>query len=182
MKNHFIFNKELVKESIKKAGLTYAELAKIFADNNVNITEQSIKLWFIKNNANTPDIQKATILSRILNIPLNEILYSDDLGEVFAGDNGSQKVALLEMRAGFGTEGTLDPDFKVERCIKLPQEFLGKVNAKYAKIIQCYGDSMMPEFNDGDYILVEMLGGRDYIKRPSIYLVRLGDVVYIKRI
>ena len=30
MKNHFIFNKELVKESIKKAGLTYAELAKIF--------------------------------------------------------------------------------------------------------------------------------------------------------
>ncbi|MCI7362168.1 MAG: helix-turn-helix domain-containing protein, partial [Campylobacter sp.] len=75
MKNHFIFNKELVKESIKKAGLTYAELAKIFADNNVNITEQSIKLWFIKNNANTPDIQKATILSRILNIPLNEILY-----------------------------------------------------------------------------------------------------------
>ena len=182
MKNHFIFNKELVKESIKKAGLTYAELAKIFADNNVNITEQSIKLWFIKNNANTPDIQKATILSRILNIPLNEILYSDDLGEVFAGDNGSQKVALLEMRAGFGTEGTLDPEFKVERCIKLPQEFLGKVNAKYAKIIQCYGDSMLPEFNDGDYILVEMLGGRDYIKRPSIYLVRLGDVVYIKRI
>ena len=46
MKNHFIFNKELVKESIKKAGLTYAELAKIFADNNVNITEQSIKYPF----------------------------------------------------------------------------------------------------------------------------------------
>ena len=41
---------------------------------------------------------------------------------------------------------------------------------------------MLPEFNDGDYILVEMLGGRDYIKRPSIYLVRLSDVVYIKRI
>lgn len=182
MKNHFAFNKDFVKEQIKKHSLTYAKLVDKFADEGVKVGEQSIKLWFLKNNSNTPDIQKAKVLSKILNIPLNKILLSDELGEVFSENSNSLKVDVLEMRAGFGSEGVLDSDFKVERRLDLPSEFLGKVNAKYVKIIQCYGDSMMPEFNDGDFMLIEMLGGREYVKRPGLYLVRLGDIVYIKRI
>lgn len=181
MKNHLEFNRDGVKKMLNERGIKNAELVKLFEKKGIKISEQGIKYWFLKNNPSKPDIRKAVALAEILNVSVNDILFNDQLGVAF-NDDKNARIDLLEMRAGFGTEGTLDPDFKVERCIKLPQEFLGKVNAKYAKIIQCYGDSMLPEFNDGDYILVEMLGGRDYIKRPSIYLVRLGDVVYIKRI
>lgn len=170
------FNRELVKNKIKELGLNYKDLAMELTENGTPISESAIKIWFRTTNPSTPELDKIKALSSVLSLEVSSII-----DEVYVDDE-NDGVELLEMRAGFGTEGTLDPDFKVERCIKLPQEFLGKVNAKYAKIIQCYGDSMMPEFNDGDYILVEMLGGRDYIKRPSIYLVRLGDVVYIKRI
>lgn len=181
MKNHLEFNREAVKKLLNEKGIKNAELVQLFENKGIKISEQGIKYWFLKNNPSKPDIKKAVALSEILNVSVNDILYNSELGAVFS-DNKIQKVELLEMRAGFGTEGTLDPDFKVERRIELPAEFLGKVNAKYAKIIQCYGDSMMPEFNDGDYLLVEFLAGRHYVKRPGIYLVRLGDVVYIKRI
>lgn len=91
-------------------------------------------------------------------------------------------IGVLDMVAGFGTEGALDPEFKVSCELALPKEFLGSVNPKFAKIIKCLGDSMEPAFHDGDYLLIEMLGGRKFIKRAGIYLVRLNDIVYIKRV
>ncbi|MCI6661586.1 S24 family peptidase [Campylobacter sp.] len=166
-----------MKERLKAVGLGYQKLSDEFTGQGLNVSVPTIKAWFKKDMPNTPRPETLRVLYEILD------KYSAEIGDDFNDNqNNTKGVELLKMRAGFGTEGTLDPDFKVERCIKLPQEFLGKVNAKYAKIIQCYGDSMLPEFNDGDYLLIEFLGGRDYIKRPGIYLVRLGDVVYIKRI
>lgn len=171
------FNANSMKEKLKAVGLGYQKLSDEFTAQGLNVSVPTIKAWFKKDMPNTPRPETLRVLYEILD------KYSGEIGDDFNDNqNNTKGVELLEMRAGFGTEGTLDPDFKVERCIKLPQEFLGKVNAKYAKIIQCYGDSMLPEFNDGDYLLIEFLGGRDYIKRPGIYLVRLGDVVYIKRI
>lgn len=169
------FNRDLVKNKLKELGLNYKDLASELAEKGIAISESAIKIWFRSTNPSTPELDKIKALSSILSLEVSSIINEYDSDD----DMG---VPLLEMRAGFGTEGTLDPDFKVERRIELPAEFLGKVNAKYAKIIQCYGDSMMPEFNDGDYLLVEFLAGRHYVKRPGIYLVRLGDVVYIKRV
>lgn len=182
MKNHLNFNKEKVKALLLENKISHAKLVKLLADEGVKISEQGVKFWFLKNGASKPDLKKAIALAKILNVSVNEILYSDELGEVFSENSNSLKVDVLEMRAGFGSEGVLDSDFKIERRLDLPPEFLGKVNAKYVKIIQCYGDSMMPEFNDGDFMLIEMLCGREYVKRPGLYLVRLGDIVYIKRI
>ena len=91
-------------------------------------------------------------------------------------------IGVLDMVAGFGAEGVLDPEFRVSCELALPKEFLGSVSPKFAKIIKCLGDSMEPAFHDGDYLLIEMLGGREFIKRAGIYLVRLNDIVYIKRV
>lgn len=171
------FNANSMKEKLKAVGLGYQKLSDEFAAQGLNVSVPTIKAWFKKDTPNTPRPETLKVLEQILELQAmkSDYLFLDNQKE-------STQVELLEMRAGFGTEGTLDPDFKVERYLSLPAEFLGKVNVKYAKIIQCYGDSMMPEFNDGDYMLVEMLEGRDYIKRDGIYLVRLGDMVYIKRV
>lgn len=40
---------------------------------------------------------------------------------------------------------------------------------------------MEPDFCDGDYMMIEMLANRNYIKRAGIYLVRLDNIIYIKR-
>ncbi|MCI7586435.1 MAG: S24 family peptidase [Campylobacter sp.] len=171
-------NKDKTRLIMDERGVTQSDLLDFLRLKGQAVSIDTIKGWFRKTAPKNPSDEKIHLIADFLCVDLTKIIEKQKELEPFT----SPQIPLLEMRAGFGTEGTLDPEFKVERCIKLPQEFLGKVNAKYAKIIQCYGDSMMPEFNDGDYILVEMLGGRDYIKRPSIYLVCLGDVVYIKRI
>lgn len=174
------FNRELVRAKMKELKLNYKDLADEITKSGIKISESAIKIWFRSTNPSAPELNKIKLLSEILSLSIDEILGNEK--PQFSENSNSLKVDVLEMRAGFGSEGVLDSDFKVERRLDLPTEFLGKVNAKYVKIIQCYGDSMMPEFNDGDFMLIEMLGGRDYVKRPGLYLVRLGDIVYIKRI
>lgn len=91
------------------------------------------------------------------------------------------KIGILSMVAGFGAEGLIDPNFEIIAEMPMPTEFIGRVSPKYARAIRCLGESMEPQFENGDWLLIEMLGGRSFIKRGGIYLVRVGDVVYIKR-
>ena len=40
---------------------------------------------------------------------------------------------------------------------------------------------MEPKIKNNDLLIVDMVFGRDFVKVPGIYVVRVGDVVYIKR-
>lgn len=171
-------NKDKTRLIMDERGVTQSDLLDFLRLKGQAVSIDTIKGWFRKNAPKNPSDEKIALIANFLCVDIIKIIEKQKELEIFT----SPKIDVLDMVGGFGAEGYIDPDFKVSRRINMPQEFLGKISPKYAKIIQCYGDSMMPEFNDGDYLLVEFLGGRDYIKRPGIYLVRLGDVVYIKRI
>ena len=51
---------------------------------------------------------------------------------------------------------------------------------KDLSMIRVHGDSMEPKIKEGDLILVSM--SQDVIYDGSIYILRVGDVVYVKRV
>ncbi|EAJ1232620.1 LexA family transcriptional regulator [Campylobacter fetus] len=176
---------EILKSYMQENKITAEEIA-----NHMDVSRGTVTHWSngIRKPRTPLQYQK---LSRLLGVDYetlieNKLLDQCEISKIVPIHDikisSTASIGVLEMVAGFGTEGTLDADFKVEYVLELPKEFLGFISPKYAKMIRCLGDSMMPEFNDGDYLLLEMLGGRDFIKRAGIYLVRVNDVVYIKRV
>lgn len=176
---------EILKAFMKKNGITAETIA-----NQMGVTKGAVIHW--SNGIRKPKMHSQyQKLAKLLNIDIENLIDSKILDDAEiakiipltrTNDKATTNVGVLEMVAGFGTEGVLDVNFKIDYELCLPKEFLGKIPAKHARIIRCLGDSMEPEFQNGDYLLVEMLDGRYFIKREGIYLVRVGEIVYIKRV
>lgn len=162
---------EKLKALMKAKKINSIELAKM-----LKLTQPAISHWL--NNKKKPNLEKAQELAQIFGVSVDYLLNNSS---VITNSAPFHNIDVFEMVAGFGTEGYLDSDFRVEAQIALPSEFLGSISPKFVKIIRCLGDSMEPEFSDGDYMMIEMLANRNYIKRAGIYLVRLDNIIYIKR-
>lgn len=177
---------EILKTFMRENRITAETIA-----NQMGVTKGAITHWSngIRKPKSHIQYQK---LAKLLNVDIKKLLDDELLDEnqiakilpltTQTQNKNSINIGVLEMVAGFGTEGILDINFKIDYELSLPKEFLGGVSAKHAKIIRCLGDSMEPEFSNGDYLLIEMLDGRYFIRREGIYLVRVGEIVYIKRV
>lgn len=88
----------------------------------------------------------------------------------------------LDMRAGAGSAGFVDVPYEGQK-IAVDKFIINGLNPKYLKVIEVVGDSMEPEFQEGDIALLDMVYGRDtFTKIGGIYVVRVNDVVYIKKV
>lgn len=176
------FNTDVLDRLMLKHNIKSKKELSDFLDNKVGYA--AIISWYRKTNPNTPSQQIIEIMSIKFGVDKDEfyIQKQDNEDNEVVNYNENQKIAVLSMRAGFGAEGSFDDSFKVDYYLQLPKSFLGNIKPRYARVIKCLGDSMEPEFNDGDYLLIEMLENRHFIKRSGIYLVRVGDVIYIQRV
>lgn len=88
----------------------------------------------------------------------------------------------LDMRAGAGSAGFVDVPYEGQK-MAVDKFIINGLNPKYLKVIEVVGDSMEPEFQEGDIALLDMVYGRDtFTKIGGIYVVRVNDVVYIKKV
>ncbi|AQW83015.1 XRE family transcriptional regulator [Campylobacter pinnipediorum] len=89
-----------------------------------------------------------------------------------------------EMLIGAGAEGAFDLSlFESETRVAVDKKFIGGLNPANLKLFEVVGDSMFPEYDEGDLAIVDMVNHRyDFVKIAGIYVVRVGDVVYIKRV
>ena len=89
-----------------------------------------------------------------------------------------------DMLIGAGSEGAYDLDlFNKETKIAVDRSFIKGLDPKNLKLFEVVGDSMQPEYDEGDLAIVDMVNFRgDFIKIGGIYVVRVGDVVYVKRV
>ncbi len=100
---------------------------------------------------------------------------------------GLKNVVFLsksEMLIGAGSEGAYDLDlFNKETKIAVDRSFIKGLDPKNLKLFEVVGDSMQPEYDEGDLAIVDMVNFRgEFIKIGGIYVVRVGDVVYVKRV
>lgn len=133
-------------------------LSKIFSDDDT--------LVFLKEMMKNPSQEIINIVKNSYPMPSNDVIYLDK----------------LDMRAGAGAAGIIDVPREGNR-IALDKLMLNGLYSQHLKVIEVIGDSMQPEYNEGDIALIDMVDGRyDFKKISGMYIVRVGDVVHIKRI
>lgn len=94
-------------------------------------------------------------------------------------------LSLSEMRVGAGSEGAFDISMieNEERKVAVDKSFIKGLNPANLKVFKVVGDSMRPDYDEDDLAIVDMVNHRyDFVKIAGVYIVRMGDVVYIKRV
>lgn len=133
-------------------------LSVIFKDNDT--------LGFLKEMMKNPSPEVVNIIKESYTLPSSDIVYIDK----------------LDIRAGAGAAGFLDIP-KEGNKIAVDKLMLNGLYTKHLKVIEVIGDSMQPEYEEGDIALIDMVDGRyDFTKINGTYIVRVGDVVHIKKV
>ena len=185
---NYSFNKVLFKKALKQKGLNRQELADILTEKGVKITLDGINFWF-RAPSNKPDIEKIKIIAEVLGVSFNDLaIIDDEIVETLVADYTPKNMVFLpksEMRIGAGSEGVYDLAMlqKDERKIAVDKAFLKGLDTKNLRIFEVVGDSMEPDFYEGDWAIADMVAGRDkFVRIAGVYIVRMGESVYIKRV
>lgn len=173
------FLRENLKSALKANGLKYSDVVTLLVENGEDISESAVKKWFITLKPTNPELKKLKILAKHLQQPISNFVEQD----IFTAEsNNLIFIDKLEMLAGAGAEGVFDLDFNSSLKIGIDKSILRNFNIKHIKIFECIGDSMQPDFNEGDFVFVDMVDGRDFVKINDTYIIRVGDIVQIKRV
>lgn len=171
--------KNALRLELKKNKITYSKLADMLTQRGEPITEDGVKWWFKTKGRHKPTLQKLKIISEILDVSINHLIDQD----IFTNEtNNLIYIDKLEMLAGAGAEGVFDINFNSNLKLGIDKSILRNFNLKHIKIFECIGDSMQPDFKEGDFVFVDMVDGRDFLKINDIYIIRVGDIVQIKRV
>lgn len=161
---------EKLKSKRKELQLSQGELAKI-----IGVDQKTISHW--ENGINEPQLNKLRIFCDNFKVPIsyftgNEISFDKDYISIdFYND----------VYASCGKGGLVS---SVEKeTLSFPVNLLPlkmQKNKKYS-IVKARGNSMVPEIQDGDLILIEHHDGEQIIDN-SIYLFTYENEVFVKRL
>lgn len=173
------FNKSLFKQLVKDNKTTYKKVADDLSSCGIEISEDGIKQWCKTASDVMPTFDKLNAIGQIFKI--DPILLIDDSPIIKHPDN-VVFIDKLDIRAGAGASGILDVP-KEGNKIAVDKLMLNGLYTKHLKVIEIIGDSMQPEYEEGDIALIDMVDGRyDFTKISGTYIVRVGDVVHIKKV
>ncbi|OPA71855.1 transcriptional regulator [Campylobacter pinnipediorum subsp. caledonicus] len=186
-----------IKKARKQANLTQLQLSKLLGINRASITQYETDVAIppvatLKLIADACGVAMTFFFDDELEI--NRQIVKQELKNNFAkyadlipSQAQIKNTVFLpksEMVIGAGAEGTFDLSlFESETRIAVDKKFIKGLNPANLKLFEVVGDSMYPEYDEGDLAIVDMVNHRyDFIKIAGIYIVRVGDVVYIKRV
>lgn len=171
---------EIIEEALKIINKTNVDLYKF-----LNLTRQQDKN---NRDAGYYPIKYIRELAEFFNVSADVIL-DETLLEFFKNKpfvhinpNNIVYLDLFEMKAGAGSSGVFDPNFNIENRIGIDKTLLSKYDPRHTKAFKIIGDSMEPEYYEGDYAFVDMADGRDFLKINGIYVVRAGEDILVKRV
>ena len=199
----------MISSARKKAKLTQKELADKMGVSQGTIGQYETKKGEIgkdgkeKKTAN-PSLDKIPDMAEILDLDVTSFFPShpelknkivkkelknnfEKYAHLIPAEYSLKNVVFLsksDMLIGAGSEGAYDLDlFNKETKIAVDRSFIKGLDPKNLKLFEVVGDSMQPEYDEGDLAIVDMVNFRgDFIKIGGIYVVRVGDVVYVKRV
>jgi putative transcriptional regulator len=182
-----MFDFKRAKEIMREKGINQNDIVFFLADQGINYTLDGVKNWFRKDEKtrNNPEIKTLRALAELFDTSLDELIIG---GSDTLKDLSLDNIVFLsksEMRVGAGSEGVYDLAMlqKDERKIAVDKAFLKGLDTKNLRIFEVVGDSMEPDFYEGDWAIADMVAGRDkFVRIAGVYIVRVDDVVYIKRV
>lgn len=161
---------EKLKNKRKELRLSQGELAKI-----IGVDQKTISHW--ENGINEPQLNKLRIFCDNFKVPIS----------YFTGNDIPQEKDYVsidfysDVYASCGKGGLISSINK--ETLTLPTSFISvkmQKNKRYS-IVKARGNSMIPEIQDGDLLLIEHHDGEQIIDN-SIYLFTFDNEVFVKRL
>lgn len=109
-------------------------------------------------------------LSEMFGISADDLLKKDLERTLNNIEEGRNLLIPIKAQAGYLTEHFSDK-YNDLKCLELP--FFTTLNKK--RTFQIQGDSMMPLFEDGDYVVCELVDSGKYVKDENVYVFISGD-------
>lgn len=159
-----------LKTKRKELKLSQDELAKI-----IGVDQKTISHW--ENGINEPQLNKLRIFCNNFNIPLS----------YFTGESGQQLDNVIyvdfypDIYASCGKGGLIASDNKETLAMPINLIPTKITKNKTYSIIKVKGNSMSPEIQDGDMVLIEHYEGEQIIDN-AIYLFMYENEVFVKRL
>lgn len=182
-----MFDFKRAKEIMREKGINQSDIVFFLADQGINYTLDGVKNWFRKDEKtrNNPEIKTLRALAELFDTSLDELIIG---GSDALKDLPLDNIVFLsksEMRVGAGSEGVFDLEMlsSEERKVAVDKSFIAGLNPANLKVFEVVGDSMSPEYEENDWVIVDMVNCRyEFIKIAGIYIVRIGEIVYVKRV
>ncbi|WP_348518093.1 S24 family peptidase [Campylobacter sp. CCS1377] len=176
-------NTEILQDLIYSKFSNYQDFINACALRGFKPAMPTVKSWFGKNKdgARSPSVKNLPIIAEVLDVDMEVLLTHSNISKT---REKIYKIPILEMPTGCGAMGEFDPSFAVVKEVDIPKVFIEQryPSHKHLRIFKCFGDSMQPKYNSGDFVIVDMVDGRSFIKIDGIYVFRLDKAVYIKRL
>lgn len=192
---------ENLKNIINERGLLDSQVASM-----IGVSRGTITHW--ANGMRFPSEEKIVSLAKVLGVPVQDLFDPDisikkqmikdllkkDSQSVFsvlpasieAINNGNHaKILRYDVYVGAGTEGVWDTAlFEEADNYYVVDKRLLPSNLKQSHLImmQVAGDSMLPTYNEGDWILVEHHNGRHFKPVNGVHIVAYGNTIQIKNV
>ncbi|MDA3894821.1 MAG: XRE family transcriptional regulator [Desulfobacteraceae bacterium] len=112
---------------------------------------------------------------------INPVWLEKGVGSLFAKkDTAFRKIPVVKARL-CARSGFFDTDAKNEDYIMFPASWLSRKGSPESMVLmRIFGNSMEPEFKDGDTILVDQ--SQKDILAGAVYAVGIDDTIMVKRI
>ncbi len=159
-----------LKTKRKELKLSQDELASI-----IGVDQKTISHW--ENGINEPQLNKLRIFCDNFKVPMSYFTGE----EVIFNENIIKIDFYHDVYASCGTGGLIASENKETLAVPIsliPTKL--KNNKKYS-LIKTRGNSMSPEIQDGDLVLIEHYDGEQIIDN-QIYLFRYENEIFVKRL
>lgn len=176
---------EILKSARLEANLSQKQAAELSG-----VSQGAISMYekdpneVLKNSKGKSAVISFEVLSKLAKAYNKPLEYFTDQSRLSATLGETISIPKLNIFAGAGSEGVFDISLlKSDKSISVSREIIGKLNPINLNAIEIIGDSMEPEFYEGDIAVIDMVNHRyDFVKIAGIYIVRTQEAVYIKRV
>lgn len=145
-------------------------------------SQSAVAKWLSENDEIRNDIPN-TILAKIAALLKVDIEYLLGIQDEKRKESNPYItfIPMVNIAAGAGAEGLL-PDLITEERIPIWTKLLNGVNPKNLTMFQVVGDSMETTIRPDDWVIIDMVNGREFHPVDGIYLINKDGSIQIKRL
>lgn len=166
-----------IRAEMELKGIKQKDLVKLLGE-----SQSAISKWLSENENTRNDIPISilTKISKILDVDVEYLIGTQDSKKIEVSNNVTM-LPIVDIKAGAGAEGLL-PDFITHERVPIWSKFLNGVNPKNITIFQVVGDSMADTIMPDDWVMIDMVNGRQFEPVDAIYLINRDGSIQIKRL
>ena len=164
---------------VKASGLSQRELARRLGTTHVTVSN-----WI--KGASEPNEEGLEKLCEFFSVTPAYIKYGDGnapVGQTIITDDVIS-IPLINANVSCGYGFLNDSELILIRFVRVSIEFIRRycpaANLRSLQIMTAFGDSMEPTLSEGDSVIVDV--SEKTVKRDGLYVLRIGDGLFVKRI